>query len=158
MNGLPAVTRRAAFAAAAAYAGGLLTACGAGEATQGSPGVKKPATVVVHSRAGTGDHSAFQQTRIPLFKEKLPHIDLRYEDIPGGEMRTKLLVLAAGGSIGDLAWNGTFVGSHELLAKGTFQPVERFIKADKFDTKPYLTASLEAQKYNGQLHGLPLCQ
>jgi hypothetical protein len=62
-------------------------------------------------------------------------------------MRTKLLVLAAGGSIGDLAWNGTFVGSHELLAKGTFQPVEKLIKADKFDTKPYLAASLEAQKY-----------
>src|SRR5207302_1691551 len=54
-----------------------------------------------------------------------------------------------------LAWNGTFVGSHELLAKGVFQPVEQYIKADKFDTKPYLSASLEGQKFQGQLHGLP---
>jgi multiple sugar transport system substrate-binding protein len=121
----------------------------------GSAATKKPATVVVHSRAGTSDHSAFQQTRIPIFKEQFPQIEIRYEDIPGGELRTKLLVLAAGGSIGDLAWNGTFVGSHELLAKGTFQPVEKFIKADKFDTKPYLAASLEAQRHQGQIHGLP---
>src|SRR5688500_18557529 len=137
---------------------GVLAACGAsGAPAPGtSPSVgKKPATVVVHSRAGAADHSAFQQTRIPLFKEQFPHIDLRYEDIPGGEMRTKLLVLAAGNSIGDLAWNGIFVGSHELLAKGVFQPVERFIKADKFDTKPYLSTSLEGQRVNGQLHGLP---
>src|SRR6266545_7328793 len=161
MNALRAVTRRSALAgvsgaaSAISAAGALLTACNAGEATQPATGAKKLATVVVHSRAGAADHSAFQQTRIPIFKEKFPQIDLRYEDIPGGEMRTKLLVLAAGGSIGDLAWNGTFVGSHELLAKGTFQPVEKFIKADKFDTKPYLTASLDAQKYNGQLHGLP---
>ncbi len=159
MNALRAVTRRSALAgvstaaSAISAAGVLLTACG--EATQPPAGAKKQATVVVHSRAGAADHSAFQQTRIPIFKEKFPQIDLRYEDIPGGEMRTKLLVLAAGGSIGDLAWNGTFVGSHELLAKGTFQPVEKFIKADKFDTKPYLTASLDAQKYNGQVHGLP---
>lgn len=139
-------------------AGVLLAACGGGRSagdtgTGGS--TKKQATVIVHSRAGTADHSAFQQTRIPLFREKHPHIEIRYEDIPGGEMRTKLLVLAAGASVGDLAWNGTFVGSHELLAKGTFQPVEKFIKADKFDTKPYLASSLDAQRYQGQLHGLP---
>ncbi|HEX2517032.1 MAG TPA: sugar ABC transporter substrate-binding protein [Chloroflexota bacterium] len=137
-----------------------LGACGPAGAQDGGgagagSGSKAPATVVVHSRAGAADHSAFQQTRIPLFKEQHPTIEVRYEDIPGGEMRTKLLVLAAGGSIGDLAWNGTFVGSHELLAKGTFQPVERFIKADKFDTRPYLAASLDAQRHQGQLHGLP---
>ena len=106
----------------------VLAACGApaSPVAGSSPApAKKQATVVVHSRAGTADHSAFQQTRIPLFKEQFPHIEVRYEDIPGGEMRTKLLVLAAGGSIGDLAWNGIFVGSHELLAKGVFQPVER---------------------------------
>src|SRR6266540_6995124 len=148
-------TRRAILAQAAGAA--VLTACGGGGTAQpAASGVgKKQATVVVHSRAGAADHSAFQQTRIPIFKEKFPNIELRYEDIPGDQMRTKLLVLAAGGSIGDLAWNGTFVGSHELLAKGTFQPVEKFIKADKFDTKPYLAASLEAQKYQGQIHGLP---
>ncbi len=38
-----------------------------------------------------------------------------------------MLVLAAGGSIGGLAWNGTFVGPLELLAKVTFQPVEKVI-------------------------------
>jgi multiple sugar transport system substrate-binding protein len=152
--------RRFLSAAAAAGAGPLLLACGAlsrgesGQAGSGASG-KRPATVVVHSRAGTSDHSAFQQTRIPIFKEQFPHIEIRYEDIPGGEMRTKLLILAAAGSIGDLAWNGTFVGSHELLAKGTFQPVEKFIKADKFDTRPYLASSLDAQRYQGQLHGLP---
>ena len=136
----------------------LLAACGASGAPEAgtSPvGGKKPATIVVHSRAGTADHSAFQQTRIPLFKEKFPYIDIRYEDIPGGEMRTKLLVLAAGSSIGDLAWNGIFVGSHELLAKGVFQPVEKYVKADKFDLKPYIATSLDAQRFNGQLHGLP---
>src|SRR5262245_32655995 len=109
----------------------LLAACGApaAPAAGNSPApATKQATVVVHSRAGTADHSAYQQARIPLFREKFPHIELRYEDIPGGEMRTKLLVLAAGGGIGDLAWNGIFVGSHELLAKGVFQPVEKFIK------------------------------
>jgi len=148
-------TRRTSFAHAATV--GLLTACGGGGTAQpAASGVgKKAATVVVHSRAGAADHSAYQQTRIPLFKEKFPNIEVRYEDIPGDQMRTKLLVLAAGGSIGDLAWNGTFVGSHELLAKGTFQPVEKYIKADKFDTKPYLAASLDAQKYQGQIHGLP---
>ena len=136
----------------------LLAACGApaSPAAGSSPAsTKKQATVVVHARAGTADHSAYQQARIPLFREKFPHIELRYEDIPGGEMRTKLLVLAAGGGIGDLAWNGIFVGSHELLAKGVFQPVERFIKADRFDTRPYLAASLDAQRHQGQLHGLP---
>lgn len=154
--------RGAGTAAGVPAAGALLAACGGPPAADpGSPGgnraggAKQPATVVVHSRAGTSDHSAFQQTRIPLFRERFPQIEVRYEDIPGGEMRTKLLVLAAGGSIGDLAWNGTFLGSHELLARGTFRPVEGFIKADKFDTKPYLTTSLEAQRHQGQLHGLP---
>jgi multiple sugar transport system substrate-binding protein len=139
-------------------AGTLLAACGAPGAPDagGAPALsKQPATVVVHSRAGTADHSAYQQGRIPLFREKFPQIELRYEDIPGGEMRTKLLVLAAGGGIGDMAWNGIFVGSHELLAKGVFQSVEPFIKADKFDTRPYLAAALEAQRFQGQLHGLP---
>lgn len=143
----------------AAFTGTLLASCGAagsgGESAPASGATKKPATVIVHSRAGAADHSAFQQTRIPMFKERNPQIEVRHEDIPGGEMRTKLLILAAGGSIGDLAWNGTFVGSHELLAKGTFQPVEKYIKADKFDTKPYLSASLDAQRFNGQIHGLP---
>jgi multiple sugar transport system substrate-binding protein len=161
---MPASSRRRASRRQVVGAAGatalmpVLAACGAGQSASPSGaggGAKKPATVVVHSRAGTSDHSAYQQTRIPLFKEKFPHIDIRYEDIPGGEMRTKLLVLAAGGAIGDMAWNGTFVGSHELLAKGTFQPVEKFIKADKFDTKPYLAASLDAQRHQGQLHGLP---
>ena len=133
-----AATRRRLLGATTAAAVGapIITACGADQGTQPSSGTRKPATVVVHSRAGAADHSAFQQTRIPIFKEKFPHIEIRHEDIPGGEMRTKLLVLAAGSSIGDLAWNGTFVGSHELLAKGTFQPVEKYVKADKFDTKP----------------------
>ncbi len=154
------VSRRSLIATAgAASTSFILAACGAQgapEAQSGSAtGAKKAATVVVHSRAGASDHSAFQQTRIPVFKEKYPHIDVRYDDIASAEMRTKLLVLAAGGGIGDLAWNGTFVGSHELLAKGTFQPVEKYIKADKFDTKPYLPPSLDAQKHNGQIHGLP---
>src|SRR6266498_5237878 len=98
-------TRRTIFAHAATV--GLLTACGGGGTAQpAASGVgKKAATVVVHSRAGAADHSAYQQTRIPLFKEKFPNIEVRYEDIPGDQMRTKLLVLAAGGSIGDLAWN-----------------------------------------------------
>jgi multiple sugar transport system substrate-binding protein len=116
---------------------------------------KRPATVIVHSRAGCCDHSAFQQTRIPIFREQFPHIEIHYEDIPSAEIRTKLLVLAAGGSIGDLAWNSTWTGSHELLAKGVFQPIEPFIKADKFDLKPYFPASLDVQRYQGQLHGLP---
>lgn len=150
------VTRRTLLGATAGSAPFILIACGAGQSAQPTTsGAKKPATVVVHSRAGAADHSAFQQTRIPVFKEKFPNIEIRHEDIAGGEMRTKLLVLAAGSSIGDLAWNGTFVGSHELLAKGTFQPVEKYVKADKFDIKPYLAASLDAQKFNGQLHGLP---
>ena len=155
------VRRRFVLGAGAAVAPLGLWGCGpaagrdAGGAGAAGGGARDPATVVVHSRAGTADHSAFQQTRIPRFKEQHPQIEVRYEDIPGGELRTKLLILAAGGSIGDLAWNGTFVGSHELLAKGTFQPVERFVKADKFDTKPYLAASLEAQRHQGQLHGLP---
>ena len=143
----------------AAFTGTLLASCGAagsgGESAPASGATKKPATVIVHSRAGVADHSAFQQTRIPMFRDRNSQIEVRHEDIPGGEMRTKLLILAAGGSIGDLAWNGTFVGSHELLAKGTFQPVEKYIKADKFDTKPYLSASLDAQRFNGQIYGLP---
>jgi multiple sugar transport system substrate-binding protein len=150
-----AVSRRTILTHSASLA--VLSACGTSAATPSAGGSagKKTGTVVVHSRAGTADHSAFQQTRIPLFKEQFPAIEVRYEDIPGDQIRTKLLVMAAGGSIGDLAWNGTFVGSHELLAKGVFQPVERYIKADKFDTKPYLSASLDAQKFQGQIHGLP---
>jgi multiple sugar transport system substrate-binding protein len=147
----------AAGLAAGAGAGVVLAACGAPGARDAgtAAAAKQPATVVVHSRAGTADHSAFQQGRIPLFKERFPQIGVRYEDIPGGEMRTKLLVLAAGGGIGDLAWNGIFVGSHELLAKGVFRPVEAFVKADRFDTRPYLGAALDAQRFQGQLHGLP---
>src|SRR5437588_9051628 len=96
-------SRRSVVTNSAALA--VLTACGSSGANAPAAGsaAKKTGAVVVHSRAGTADHSAFQQTRIPLFKQQFPNVEVRYEDIPGDQIRTKLLVMAAGGDIGDLA-------------------------------------------------------
>ena len=67
--------------------------------------------MVVHSRAGTADHSAFQQTRIPLFKEQFPNVEIRYEELVTrpGEIAERLAAML---EVAPDPLAATFAGAH----------------------------------------------
>src|SRR5688572_12619242 len=113
-------TRRAWLAGLGSVpAGALLVACGA-SADQSAPSgagagtaSKGPVALVLNGTdVEMGEMAA---ERLPAFEAKFPNVKVQYDNPP--DYGTKLFVLAAAGSLGDVAMSYTNQGQYHFLAQ-----------------------------------------
>lgn len=152
------VTRRGWLAAATALAAAGTVgavACGPGAAQPSSELVKiKPGTTTrLHVRTGTEVDTL--EERLPIL-ERQHNIKVRMEPFPGGEYYEKILVMLAGGTIGDVIWGASATGQGALWAyTGVARFVDDLVKAEKFELSQYYPSAIEGSKFEGKLYGLP---
>lgn len=154
-------------AALAAVTGGgvALTACGASNATPGSAGSSgdaskalAPATIRFHHRGGTppGQEPTLYQEQIPLFQAKYPNIKIADEGFTGEDYYTKVTVLSAGGTLGDVMWTSVGGGGiYNLIAQKMLAPLDPLVARDKLDLNQYYKGCIDGMKRDGKLYGLP---
>jgi ABC-type glycerol-3-phosphate transport system substrate-binding protein len=138
--------------ALAAVLGAAAAACGRGAPGAGKPLGGEPITLRVTSVASEmGEMAA---SRYPAFTEKFPRIKVEFENNP--EYGTKITVLAAADSLGDLAMGYTNTGQYHFLAQNdVFSDHDAFIARDKYDLKQFYDLAVEAIRINKKLYGLP---
>ena len=145
-----------ALAPAVGVVGVLTAACGAfGEAPPTK--VKAPVTLRVHTRTGN-DLDKYFIKRKPDFEAQHTHVTLEVDAIAGGPLEyvTKLLVVHAGGDLGDAAWGTSRGGFIRFLGtKNVFSLVEPLAKADKYPLTDFYPAALNEATYQGKLYALP---
>jgi multiple sugar transport system substrate-binding protein len=154
-----------AGAALAATTGGALalTACGAANTPAGSTGSDAarsaaPATIRFHHRGGTppGQEPTLYQEQIPLFQAKYPNIKVADEGFTGEDYYTKITVLGAGGTLGDVMWTSVGGGGiYNLIAQKLITPVDQLAAKEKFDLGQYYKGCIDGLKRDGKLYGLP---
>ena len=152
------MTRRTALAAGAAAAlpgGALLAACGATGGPGGADGAsktKQPVTLVLNGTdSEMGEMAA---ARFPAFEQKFPHAKVQYDNPP--DYGTKLFVLAAAGSLGDVAMSYTNQGQYHFLAQNdVFALHDPLIARDKYDLKQFYDLAVQPLRIDGKLYVLP---
>lgn len=139
-----------------------LAACAAPAAPAASSGAAEPAaaaapstepiTLLFHSRLGS--HADWHKSRVPLFEEQNPGLKLEIDELPGGEMYTKIYALAASGTVGDVVW--TYLNNPpEHKAKGVMIPLDDIVAAKDYDLSQFWDSLLSAVSLNGELHAIP---
>jgi ABC-type glycerol-3-phosphate transport system substrate-binding protein len=166
-------TRRGVFVAgAAALPAALLAACGAtaggGQAGAGGAGTderpaaqRSPVSIEVLTRNGvtspTG-HSQFYARQARAIFTPETNITVNFVDAQPN-VGEKLTIMAAGGTVPDVAWFGVVADGNagpEQATKGIFKPLNDVSKKDtKFDLVPYFKAMLDAFSIGGKLYALP---
>ena len=169
-------TRRAAFRAGGTGLGLLLAACGGTAPAPAAPAAstsapaaptsapvraveptaapkaKAPVTLVLNGTdAEMGEMAA---ARLPAFEKQFPHVKIQYDNPP--DYSTKLFVLAAAGSLGDVSMAYTNQGQYHFLSQNdVFADHEPFIARDKYDLKQFYDLAIQALRVNGKLYVLP---
>jgi multiple sugar transport system substrate-binding protein len=141
-----------------ASAGALLAACGAtsGGSTSGAAGAgakaREPVTLVLNGTdSEMGEMAA---ARFPAFEQRYPHVKVQYDNPP--DYGTKLFVLAAAGSLGDVAMTYTNTGQFHFLAQNdVFAPHDPLIARDKYDLKQFYDLAVQPLRIDGKLYVLP---
>ena len=151
---LPIVSRRRWLAgSSAAVTGALLAACGGSPAPQsGATKAKDPVTLVLNGTdSEMGEMAA---ARFPAFEQKFPHVKVQYDNPP--DYSTKLFVLAAAGSLGDVSMTYTNTGQFHFLAQNdVFALHDPLIARDKYDLKQFYDLAVQSLKIDGKLYVLP---
>lgn len=147
---------RSAAATGIALAGAATAACGADRATTGaggtSPGRKEPVTLTLNGTDSEMGEMAAE--RIPAFEQKYPHVKVQYDNPP--DYGTKLFVLAAAGSLGDVAMSYTNQGQFHFLAQNdVFALHDPLIARDKYELKQFYDLAVQALRVDGKLYVLP---
>lgn len=140
-------------AGAAAPALAFLAACGAAaQPKEGAVKAKTPVTLVLNGTdAEMGEMAA---ARFPAFEQKFPHVKVQYDNPP--DYGTKLFVLAAAGSLGDVAMSYTNTGQYHFLAQNdVFAPHDPLIARDKYDLKQFYDLAVQPLRIDGKLYVLP---
>lgn len=153
------VSRRQFLTGSLAFTGALaLSACAAPAAPTASEGGEAMApaeemiTILFHTRLGT--HADWHISRKELFEEQNPGLKLEIDELPGNEMYTKIYVLSASGTVGDVVW--TYLNNPpEHKAKGVLIPLDDIIAAKDFDLSEFWDALLDALTLDGELHAIP---
>ncbi|CAA9294415.1 MAG: hypothetical protein AVDCRST_MAG77-5042 [uncultured Chloroflexi bacterium] len=152
---------------AAVTGGGLaLTACGASSGAPGSAGgtgdankALAPATLRFHHRGGqpgVGQEPTLYQEQIPLFQAKNPNIKIVDEGFTGEDYYTKITVLSAGGTLGDVMWTSVGGGGiYNLVAQKMLVALDPIVARDKFDLAQYYKGCIDGMKRDGKLYGIP---
>ena len=159
----PAGATTAPAGAAATPAGGATAAAGATKPAAAAPeatvpAVIKPAagskgiTLRYHSR--TGSEADTLNERLPEFAEK-HGVEIKPEQLPGGEFYEKMQTLIAGGQMGDVTWMAMSIGWPIWGATGVLQPIDQFVAQDKFDTSVYFKSAMDQAYWEGKLFGVP---
>ncbi|MBC7337269.1 MAG: extracellular solute-binding protein, partial [Clostridia bacterium] len=117
----------------------------------------QPFELRIHTRVGT-DLDQYFVTVLDEFKQIVPEATVKIEAVPGGalEYASKVLVLHAGGQIGDALWSASRVGfNRRFMAVGIFAPLDPFVEAEHFDVGQYYPYCIEEATYEGKLMALP---
>ncbi len=87
------------------------------------PGTRRPLTLVLNGTdAEMGEMAA---THFPVFEKQFPNVKIQYDNPP--DYSTKLFVLAAAGSLGDVSTAYTNQGKYHLLSQMTFSPITNYL-------------------------------
>jgi multiple sugar transport system substrate-binding protein len=98
----------------------------------------------------------FKQQTPRVFEPEHPTVKVEFEEVSGGTIAEKLLVLAAGDSVPDVVWLGVVAdGGRGGITKGILRPLDPVIKADRFNATAYWKQALQMFSYHGQLYGIP---
>lgn len=145
LGGALAVTSAAALAAC--------TPAGTTSTESGAEGADAaPVDLLFHSRLGT--HADWHVSRLDLFHEQNPGLNLEIDELPGAEMYPKIYALSASGTVGDVVW--TYLNNPpEHKAKGVMIPLDDIVEAKQFDLEPFWESLLSALTLDGQLHAIP---
>ncbi|HEV2121625.1 MAG TPA: extracellular solute-binding protein, partial [Chloroflexota bacterium] len=148
--------------AAAAGAGGVLSACGADGTTSGTragdagakAATKQPAKIRLLARTPAEEDALNEQ--LPKFMQQNAHITVETEFVAGGDMITKLQTMAASDTMPDNAHS--YVGNqtyHNFAVSGAFLNVDSLIAREKVDLKQWFPEMVEIMKIDGKMFGLP---
>ena len=153
--------RLVSLGASAAGVNAALVACAPGTTSGGAGETlalsKTPVKVRALVRAGTDGHVKwFKQQTPKVFEAERSTIKVEFEEVSGGTIAEKLLVLAAGDSVPDIVWLGVVAdGGRGGITKGVLRPLDPVLKADKFNASVYWKQALEMFSYQGQMYGIP---
>ena len=132
----------------------VLSACGAGAATQ-APAEK--AKVVIFVGFGTGtdpDQVAAQEALAKKFNESHDNIEMEFLIVPNDEATERYLAMLAGGNAPQL------VGPHGTSTiakfKDQWEDITPYIEKDKYDMSDFYGPSTTINKYPDLDAGLPL--
>ncbi|HEX2033970.1 MAG TPA: extracellular solute-binding protein [Chloroflexota bacterium] len=151
------VRRRAWLSGLGALPGGIVLAACAGQssgtgATRSGPQGKTPVTLTLNGTDSEMGEMAAE--RLPAFEQKYGHIKVQYDNPP--DYGTKLFVLAAAGSLGDVAMSYTNTGQYHFLAQNdVFAHHDPLIARDKYDLKQFYDLAVQALRIDGKLFVLP---
>jgi multiple sugar transport system substrate-binding protein len=152
--------RQMSAVAAAGVASAIAAGCGIGAGS--TPGEtltlsKTPVQLRALVRAGTDGHVKwFKQQTPAIFEKEHPNVRVQFEEVTGGTIAEKLLVLAAGDSVPDLVWLGVVAdGGRGGITKGVLRPLDAVLKADKFNAGVYWKQALDMFSWQGQIYGIP---
>lgn len=117
-----------------------------------APAPQKAVELRLHVRQGSeGDKT---QMGIDAFQEYNEGITVKLEHFPNAEYAEKLMTLAAGSILGDVAF--THIGFYYQMADaGFWTELDDLIAQHDYDLSPYWETGLEHIRWNGKLFGLP---
>ena len=119
--------------------------------------VEQPFELRIHTRVG-GDLDQYFETVLDQFKEIVPNATVKIEAVPGGALAyaSKVLVLYAGGQVGDALWSASRVGfNRRFMAVGIFAPLDPHMEAEHFDIEQYYDYCIDEATYDGKVMALP---
>lgn len=142
---------------------GLLSACAptgsapsqSGDESSAPSG--EPIELRVHMRSG-GDLNLYIDEVKDQFTESVPDATVKLEVVPGDalEYAAKMLVLNAGGQVGDAIWSASRAGfNRRFMAVGILEPLDPFIESDSFELEKYYPNCIAEAEYEGQVMALP---
>jgi len=118
-----------------------------------SLGMARTTKVVVAGWGGESEIAMYNEL-LKKFNASHPNIKAEFMHIPAKDYWTKITAMFAAGKAPDLFFTNN-INFPALASKGVAQPLEPFIKKDKYDTDIFYKGILDAFKYEGQLMALP---
>lgn len=119
--------------------------------------VAEPYELRVNIRAGRDLNEYIEQV-LDEFKTVEPNATVKLEVVPGGalEFAAKVLVLHAGGQMGDVVWSASRAGfNRRFMAIGIMADHNPFVEAESFDIGQYYGYCIDEATYEGALMALP---
>ena len=122
-----------------------------------TPAPPEPFELRVNTR-GAGILGPHLESVLDQFKEIVPDAEVKVEVVPGGALvfATKLMVLAAGGQVGDVVWSASRAGfNRRFMGVGITMPLDDLIAADGYDMGVYYPNCVAEVTYEGKVMALP---